>query len=70
MVENKVYTLEISTSELDMMKERYLVTGILTSGSLAKVKLIADEKPFESATLCSADVEDAYMYLMKQQEVK
>ena len=70
LVENKVYTLEISTSELDMMKERYLVTGILTSGSLAKVKLIADEKPLESATLCSADVEDAYMYLMKQQEVK
>lgn len=70
LVENKVYTLEISTSELDMMKERYLVTGILTSGSLAKVKLIADEKPFESATLCSADVEDAYIYLMKQQEVK
>ena len=70
LVENKVYTLEISTSELEMMKERYLVTGILTSGSLAKVKLIADEKPFESATLCSADVEDAYMYLMKQQEVK
>ena len=70
LVENKVYTLEISTSELDMMKERYLVTGILTSGSLTKVKLIADEKPLESATLCSADVEDAYMYLMKQQEVK
>ena len=70
LVENKVYTLEISTSELDMMKERYLVTGILTSGSLATVKLIADKKPLESATLCSADVEDAYMYLMKQQEVK
>lgn len=70
LVENKVYTLEISTSELEMMKERYLVTGILTSGSLTKVKLIADEKPLESATLCSADVEDAYMYLMKQQEVK
>lgn len=70
LVENKVYTLEISTSELEMMKERYLVTGILTSGSLTKVKLIADQKPLESATLCSADVEDAYMYLMKQQEVK
>ena len=70
LVENKVYTLEISTSELDMMKERYLVTGILTSGSLEKEKLIADKKPLESATLCSADVEDAYMYLMKQQEVK
>lgn len=70
LVENKVYTAEISTSELEIMKERYLVTGILTSGSLTRVKLIAEEKPFEGATLCSADVEDAYMYLMKQQEVK
>ena len=70
LVENKVYTVEISTSELEMMKKRYLVTGILTSGSLTKVKLIAEKKPLESATPCSADVEDAYMYLMKQQEVK
>lgn len=70
LVENKVYTVEISTSELEKVKKRYLVTGMLTSGSLTKVKLIAEKRPFESATPCSADVEDAYMYLMKQQEVK
>lgn len=70
LVENKVYTVEISTSELEKVKKRYLVTGMLTSGGLTKVKLIAEKRPFESATPCSADVEDAYMYLMKQQEVK
>lgn len=70
LVENKVYTVEISTSELEKVKKRYLVTGMLTSGSLTRVKLIAEKRPFESATPCSADVEDAYMYLMKQQEVK
>lgn len=70
LVENKVYTVEISTSELEKVKKRYLVTGMLTSGGLTKVKLIAEKIPFESATPCSADVEDAYMYLMKQQEVK
>ncbi len=68
MVSGKVYTATISTSELDSVKERYLVTGILTSGSLTTVKLIADEKPFESATSASADVEDAYMYIMHGQE--
>ena len=68
MVLGKVYTATISTSELDSVKERYLVTGILTSGSLTTVKLIADEKPFESATSASADVEDAYMYIMHGQE--
>lgn len=68
MVSGKVYTATISTSELESVKERYLVTGILTSGSLTTVKLIADEKPFESATNASADVEDAYMYIMHGQE--
>lgn len=68
MVSGKVYTATIYTSELDSVKERYLVTGILTSGSLTTVKLIADEKPFESATSASADVEDAYMYIMHGQE--
>ena len=60
--------IEISTSELESVKERYLVTGILTSGSLTTIKLISDEKPFESATNASADVEDAYMYIMHRQE--
>ena len=69
MVENKVYTAEISTMEIDQVKEKYLVTGMLTSGSLTHVKFIADERPFEAAKECDPDVEDAYMYLMKQQEV-
>lgn len=70
MVEGKVYTAEISTMEIDKIKEKYLVTGILTSGSLSHVKLIADHMPMTDAKLCNADVEDAYMYLMKQQEVR
>lgn len=68
MISGKVYTATISTSELESVKERYLVTGILTSGSLTTIKLISDEKPFESATNASADVEDAYMYIMHRQE--
>lgn len=70
MVDHKVYTAEISTSQVEKVKEKYLVTGILTSGSLSSVKLIADEKPFDFVKECEPDVEDAYMYLMKQQEVR
>lgn len=70
MVEGKVYSTEISTMEVDKIKEKYLVTGILTSGSLSHVKLIADHIPLPDAKPCSPDVEDAYMYLMKQQEVR
>lgn len=63
-VEGKVYSAEISVMELEKVKENYLVTGILTTGSTANVKIIAEEKPFENAAVCEAGVEDAYMYLM------
>lgn len=64
MVEGKVYTAEISTMEVPKMQERFLVTGILTAGSLTRIKIIADAPPIAQAQPCSPDVEDAYMYLM------
>lgn len=64
MVEGKVYTAEISTMEVPKIQEKFLVTGILTAGSLTRVKIIAKTPPMEQAQLCSPDVEDAYMYLM------
>lgn len=70
LVKGKVYTAQISSSELGKIKEKYMVTGMLTSGSVSNVKLISDRLPFESAKVCEPDVEDAYMYLMKQQGVR
>ncbi len=64
LVEGKMYAAQISTMELEKVKERYLVTGILTTGSTTNVKIIADEPPFPNAVKCNGDVEDAYMYLM------
>lgn len=64
LVEGKMYSAEISTMELETVKENYLVTGILTTGSTTNVKIISEELPFSGAVSCSGDVEDAYMYLM------
>lgn len=63
-VEGKVYTMEVSAMELPMIQEQFLVTGILTNGSTANIKIIADEVPMKGAKPASPDVEDAYMYLM------
>lgn len=68
-VEGKVYSAQISIMELEKIKQRYLVTGILTTGSVASVKIISNEQPFQDAILCNADVEDGYMYLMHEKEV-
>lgn len=64
LVSGKVYSAEIAALELEKVKEKYMVTGILTTGSTANVKIIADETPFPQAKPVQPDVEDAYMYLM------
>lgn len=64
MVEGKVYKAEVATMELPMIKDTFLVTGILTNGSTSTIKIVAEERPMKDAVTCSGDVEDAYMYLM------
>ncbi len=63
-VKGKVYTIEVSTLELPNIQEKFLVTGILTNGSTANIKIIAKELPIKDAKPANPDVEDAYMYLM------
>ena len=46
------------------MKKDYLVTSMLTLGNNVMARFLAEERPFASAKLCEAGVEDAYMYLM------
>ncbi|MDE6743530.1 MAG: ABC transporter ATP-binding protein [Lachnospiraceae bacterium] len=67
MVEGKVYSAEIAAMELEKVKEKYMVTGILVTGSTANIKVIADEQPFSQARQVQPDVEDAYMYLMHKE---
>ena len=38
-VKGKVFTMEVSTMELPRIQERFLVTGILTNGSMANIKI-------------------------------
>ena len=68
MVEGKVYTAEISTMEVSKVQKKFLVTGILTTGNITRIKIISQMQPMEQAQLCPPDVEDAYMYLMKYKE--
>lgn len=63
-VKGKAYAAEIPAAELETVKQKYMVTGILTTGSTANIKIISDEKPFPLAKQVQPDAEDAYMYLM------
>lgn len=65
-VEGKVYSLEVPSFDVKRLQSEYLVTGIIGSGGVSTIKIVADEKPFEEAKPCNAGVEDAYLYLMRQ----
>ena len=64
IAEGKIYTIEVSKMELEKIKKEYIITGMLTKGSKAEVRLVAEEMPFENAVCCEPNVEDAYLYLM------
>lgn len=61
----KLYTAEVSKAELPGLKEQYTITSMLTLDNRINVRLIADIKPFDRAIPCEPNVEDAYMYLMR-----
>lgn len=65
MAEGKVYSAEISRKELTELKQRYIVTSMLTLGNNVMVRFLAEGSPFSSARPVEAGVEDAYMYLMR-----
>ena len=64
-VRGKVFRAEISRHELDDLKERCIVTSMLTLGNNVMARFISEQKPFPGAERCEAGVEDAYMYLMQ-----
>ena len=64
-VRGKVFRAEISRHELDDLKERCIVTSMLTLGNNVMARFISEQKPFLGAERCEAGVEDAYMYLMQ-----
>ncbi len=61
----KLYTVEVSKAELPGLREKYIITSMLSLDNRINVRFIADRKPFDRAIPCEPNVEDAYMYLMR-----
>ncbi len=64
LAEGRVYQAEISRLELPKVQERYVVTSILTTGATSQIRFLSEMPPEFAAKVCTAGVEDAYLYLM------
>ncbi|WP_232729844.1 ABC transporter ATP-binding protein [Paenibacillus phocaensis] len=60
----KVYHAEVSRSELERLRDTFVITGMSAYGERASVRLLADRKPTANAIPCEPDLEDGYMLLM------
>lgn len=64
----KIYSADVSKLEIENVKKRFTVNSMVTMGNHINVRFIVDDGNkdalFKGASVCEANVEDAYMYLM------
>jgi ABC-2 type transport system ATP-binding protein len=63
-VKGKVFSMKVKEIDLPKIKEKYTITGMLTQGDSAIVRVISELPPFSGAESCEPNVEDAYMFMM------
>jgi ABC-2 type transport system ATP-binding protein len=64
VVKNKVFEIEMDAKDLNSFKEKHLILNTIRKKENVLVRFIADEK-LPNATLCTATLEDAYLYQTK-----
>ena len=61
-VEGKVWMVVISSRELRMFRQNYLISSSIRRSDGVHVRVVADESPGDTAKAVSATLEDAYLY--------
>ncbi|HFL3546729.1 TPA: ABC transporter ATP-binding protein [Clostridioides difficile] len=64
LAEGKVYSIEVDKKDIENIKSRFIVIGMLTHGGKSILRIISDDKPFETAVNCNPTIEDGYMLIM------
>ena len=64
--ESKVYLISAAKKKDKLIKEKYTVLNIITSGSGTQYRVLSDTPPEEKHILQDPTLEDGYMYLLSQ----
>src|SRR5512137_506904 len=67
VVEGKVWTWIIASSELPAIKQQYLISGTARRSDGVHVRVVSDQPPNSHAEPVPATLEDAYLYLTHQE---
>jgi hypothetical protein len=70
LAHDKVWEFYLSPEDFEEQKDQYLIVHHMREGELVRVKCLADEQPTLDAVQVRANLEDAYLYLMKSKNIK
>jgi hypothetical protein len=65
LASEKVWEFHLTPDEFEAEKENYLIVHHMREGDLIRVKCLSDEPPRFDAFQVRANLEDAYLWLMK-----
>lgn len=70
LANEKVWEFHLTPAEFEMEKENYMIVHHMREGDLIHVKCLSDECPRVDAVKVRANLEDAYLWLMKSKSKK
>jgi multidrug efflux pump subunit AcrB/ABC-type multidrug transport system ATPase subunit len=70
LASEKVWEFHLTPDEFEVEKENYLIVHHMREGELIRVKCLSDELPRLDAVQVRANLEDAYLWLMKSKSRK
>lgn len=70
LAKDNVWEFHLSPEEFESEKGNYVIVHHMREGNQIRVKCLSDEQPREDATQVRANLEDAYLWLMKSKNKK
>jgi ABC-type multidrug transport system ATPase subunit len=70
LAHGKVWEFYLTPKEFEVNKEKYLIVHHMREGEQIRVKCLSDAPPRSDAEAVSANLEDAYLWLMKSKNKK
>ena len=70
LAHDKVWEFHLSPKDFEANKENYLIVHHMREGDRIRVKCLSDSEPREGAVQVRANLEDAYLWLMKSKNGK
>ncbi|MBW9146742.1 ABC transporter ATP-binding protein [Clostridium sp. CM027] len=62
--EGKVFSMNVNPEELERIKQKYIITGMIMLGDSISIRVISDVPPSDNAQIREPNIEDSYMLMI------